>query len=116
MVVTLLILSSLVSAPQQAPAPGVAVTGVVLHQTGAVLSGATVDLAAGGRTCDRWRPTPSAHFTSRGSHRGATSCGHVGIISSPLYGTPVAAGAARQFQLSIRYKAWQTARLTGEES
>ncbi len=29
---------------------------------------------------------------------------YVGIISSPLYGTPVSAQAARQFQLSIGYK------------
>jgi len=33
--------------------------------------------------------------------------GHnVGIISSPLYDTPVSARSARQFQLSVRYKFW----------
>ena len=29
---------------------------------------------------------------------------YVGIISSPLFGTPVSARSARQFQLSLRYK------------
>ena len=29
---------------------------------------------------------------------------YVGIISSPLFGTPVSARSARQFQFSIRYK------------
>ena len=29
---------------------------------------------------------------------------YVGIISSPLFGTPVSARSARQFQFSLRYK------------
>jgi hypothetical protein len=32
------------------------------------------------------------------------SASYVGIISSPLFGTPVSARSARQFQFSIRYK------------
>lgn len=47
--VTLLLLSSLAGAPQQSAGPGVAVTGVVQDQTGAVLTRATVDLVAGER-------------------------------------------------------------------
>jgi carboxypeptidase family protein len=48
-VVTLLVLSTLLSSPQQGAVQGVSVTGIVQDQTGAVLTGATVDLAAGGR-------------------------------------------------------------------
>ena len=48
-VVTIIVLSALLSSPQQGAAQGVTVTGVVQDQTGAVLTGATVDLAAGGR-------------------------------------------------------------------
>ena len=48
-VVTLLVLSGLLGSPQQSASPGVTVAGVVQDQTGAVLTGATVDLAAGGR-------------------------------------------------------------------
>jgi len=48
-VVTLLVLSTLVSSPQQGAVQGVTVTGIVQDQTGAVLTGAMVDLAAGGR-------------------------------------------------------------------
>ena len=48
-VVTLLVLSALVSSPQQGAVQGATVTGIVQDQTGAVLTGATVDLAAGGR-------------------------------------------------------------------
>ena len=46
---TFLVLSTLLSSSQQGAVQGVAVTGVVQDQTGAVLTGATVDLAAGGR-------------------------------------------------------------------
>ena len=48
-VVTLLVLSTLLSSPQQGAGQGVTVTGIVQDQTGAVLTGATVDLAADGR-------------------------------------------------------------------
>ncbi len=48
-VVTLLVLSTLLGSPQQGAVQGVTVTGIVQDQTGAVLTGATVDLAAGGR-------------------------------------------------------------------
>ena len=48
-VVTLLVLSTLLSSPQQGAVQGVTVTGIVQDQTGAVLTGATVDLAADGR-------------------------------------------------------------------
>ena len=48
-VVTLLLLSMLLGSPQQGAVQGVTVTGIVQDQTGAVLTGATVELAAGGR-------------------------------------------------------------------
>ena len=47
--VTLLVLSTLLRSPQQGAAQVVTVTGVVQDQTGAVLIGASVELAAGGR-------------------------------------------------------------------
>lgn len=45
---TFLVLSTLLGSPQQSPAQGVIVTGVVQDQTGAVLTSAIVDLATGG--------------------------------------------------------------------
>ena len=48
-VVTLLVLSTFLGSPQQGAVQGVTVTGIVEDQTGAVLTGATVDLAASGR-------------------------------------------------------------------
>ncbi len=48
-VVTLLVLSTFLGSPRQGAVQGVTVTGIVEDQTGAVLTGATVDLAASGR-------------------------------------------------------------------
>ena len=48
--VTLFVLSTLLGAPQQDPVRGVTINGIVQDQTGAVLTGATVELVAGGAT------------------------------------------------------------------